>query len=275
MKKDKSVLIIGGDKRQRVLSGLLSDDGYKVTHINENAENTDSAFSDNDIIYLPLPVSRDRVYISSDNSNFKLELCEIVSAVKEKHIVFGGGIPKGIREHFEEENIEYHDCLMSELFELQNARFTSQGALKLLLDNTEECLKGKNVLITGYGRIASALSEILKNLQMKVTVTARNDIQLKTAELSGCETIRLMELENISGFDFIFNTVPYRIFDESAVSSAYKNCVYFELASAPFGADKEHFEKYGIKYIQGGSLPGKLLAVSSAVLLKEYMEQFV
>lgn len=275
MKKDKSVLIIGGDKRQRVLSELLSDDGYKVTHINENEENIELVFNDNDIFFLPLPVSKDRVHIYSDNINFKLKLIDIVSTVKENSVVFGGGIPQEIREHFESENIEYHDCLMSELFELQNAHFTSQGALKLLLDNTEEHLKGKSVLVTGYGRIASSLSEILKNLQMKVTVAARNEIQLKAAELSGCEQINLRELKNLFCFDYIFNTVPCRIFDENAASSADKKCVYFELASAPFGADKEHFEKHGIKYIQGGALPGKLLPVSSAKLLKEYMEQFI
>lgn len=275
MKKDKSVLIIGGDKRQRILSKLLSEDGYNLTHVNENTENIDDAISSYDIIFLPLPISKDRVHIYSDAGDFKLQLVDVAKVVKNTSIVFGGGFPKELREYFEDEGTEYHDCLMSELFELQNAHLTAQGALKLLLDNTEEHLKGKNVLVTGYGRIATSFSEILRNLQMNVTVAARNEIQLKTAEFSGCTTVNLRELKGLSGFDFVFNTVPHRIFDEIAVSSADKKCVYFELASAPFGADKENFEKYGIRYVQGGALPGKILPVSSARLLKEYMEQFI
>ncbi len=275
MKKDKSVLIIGGDKRQRILSKLLSEDGYNVIHINENIENIDAVISSYDIIFLPLPISKDRVHIYSDISNLKLKLSDIVSAVKSSSIVIGGAVPKEIKEYFEDESIEYHDCLMSELFEFQNAHFTAQGALKLLLDNTEEHLREKKVLVTGYGRIATSFSEILINLQMKVTVGARNEIQLKMAEFSGCDTVNLRELKVLSGFDFVFNTVPHRIFDEIAVASADKKCVYFELASAPFGADKKHFEKYGIRYVQGGALPGKILPVSSARLLKEYMEQII
>lgn len=275
MKRYKSVLIIGGDKRQRILAKLLSDDGYSVTHISENMEDIKTSVSNNDIIFLPLPVSKDRVHIYSDTDELKLRLVDVVKAIENTSIVFGGGITKELRDYFEDESIEYHDCLMSELFELQNAHFTAQGALKLLLDNTEEHLKGKRVLITGFGRIARALSVMLRKLQINVTVAARNEIQLKIAELSECDAANLRNLKDLSGFDFIFNTVPHRIFGEVAVSSADKNCVYFELASAPFGGEKELFEKYDIRYVQGGSLPGKLLPVSSARLLKEYMEQFI
>ena len=275
MKKEKAILIIGGDKRQRMLAELLSLDGYNVTHIEDYAYNLQSLVNSNDIISLPLPVSKDKVHIYSDVEKFKLPFVDILKMIKGGSMVFGGGLPKEVKEYFEDENIEYHDCLMSELFELQNASFTAQGALKLLYDNTEEFLKDKRVLITGYGRIGVALSEMLVSLRMKVTVSARNEIQLKTAELSGCETINLRYLKNLSGFDFIFNTVPCRIFDENAVSAAEKNSVYFELASAPFGADREHFEKYGLKYVSGAALPGKFLPLSSARLLKEYMEQFI
>lgn len=275
MKSGKSVLIIGGDKRQKILSKLLSDEGYKVTHLNEDTDNVRDFVKLNDIIFLPLPVSKDRVHIYSDNGDFKMKLNEVVSAVSEDSVVFGGSIPKEIKDCFEEKGSEYHDCMTNEIFELQNAHLTSQGALKLLLDNTEEYLKDKKVLVTGYGRIATSLSEILRKLHLKVTVAARNEIQLKVAELSGCETINLAALRNISCFDYIFNTVPFRIFDYNILSTADKKCVYFELASAPFGGEKEHFEKCGIRYVAGGSLPGRLLAVSSAKLLKEYMEQFI
>lgn len=167
------------------------------------------------------------------------------------------------------------DLLTSEIFELENGYLTSQGALRLLLDNTEEALNGKAVLVTGYGRIAVPLSEKLKNLNMKVTVAARNKIQLKTAELSGLQTVNLEKLNDISGFDYVFNTVPCRVFDEKLIATADKNSIYFELASAPFGAEKKYFENLNLKYILCASLPGKLLPASSAKLIKDYIEQFI
>lgn len=275
MKKDISVLVLGGDRRQRILSALLSADGYKVTYINNNAENIKDAIKSNDIIFLPLPVSKDRVHIYSDNGDFRFKLKEVLSDLKNTSVVFGGGFSKEAKEYLEYENISYHDCQMSELFELQNAHFTAQGALKLLLDNTQEFLKDKNALVTGYGRISSALAVLLSSLRIKVTIAARNEIQLKTAEFMGYEAINLKELKGLSGYDYVFNTVPFVIFDEEAVASADKKCVYFELASAPFGASKEHFDKYGITYVVGTGLPGKMLPQSSARLLKEYMEQFI
>lgn len=275
MKKEKSVLIIGGDERQRRLRKHLSDDGYTVTHIESKADCLPSDLKENKIIFLPVPVSKDREHIYSDNGNSELRLTDIIEQISSDSVVFGGNFDASVRQYFEDEAIEFHDCLKSELLELQNGYFTSQGALRLLLDNTEELLVGKNVLITGFGKIATPLAALLDKIGMNVTVAARNELQLKSAAMSGYIPVELKKMETLKGYDYIFNTVPYRIFNEKLIETADEKTVYFELAAAPFGADKEILQKCGLIFVGGSSLPGRFLPDSSAKMLKEYMEKFL
>ena len=70
--------------------------------------------------------------------------------------------------------------------------------------------------------------------------------------------------EIISDFDYIFSTVPARVFEEHHIRDMKKSVVYFELASAPYGCDKSLFEKCDKKYIMGNALPGRYCAKSWA-----------
>ena len=274
MNKKKKVIILGGDGRQRLLYDMLKDDGYEVVHI-ENSNDYEEKIKGADVLVFPVPVSKDKVNVFSDNPDYKLNLVKVLDSISKDVVVFGGGFSGEIKEFFEREEIEYHDMLLSELFTVENAYLTVQGALRLLFENAQESLLNKKVLVTGYGRISVFLSDALKKLAMKVYVLARNDIQLKAAELSGMETLRLSESPEFGDFDFIFNTVPNVIFDRKSVGTMKKSAMYFELASAPFGAKKEDFSPDGCSYILASSLPGRYLPVSSAKLIKNYIEQFL
>ena len=267
MNKKKKVIILGGDGRQRLLYDMLEDDGYLVVHI-ENSDDYEEKIKGADVLVFPVPVSKDKVNVFSDNPDYELNLVKVLNSISKDVVVFGGDFSGEIKEFFEREEIEYHDMLLSELFTVENAYLTVQGALRLLFENAQESLLNKKVLVTGYGRISVFLSDALKKLGMKVYVLARNDIQLKTAELSGMETLRLSESPECGDFDFIFNTVPNVIFDRKSVGTMKKSAIYFELASAPLGAKKEDFSSDGCKYVFASSLPGRYLPVSSAKLIK-------
>lgn len=275
MNKKKKVIIMGGDNRQRMLCSMLRDDGYEVIHIEDSNEEYSNRIREADALVLPVPVSKDRVNIFSDDPLCKFELLKVCGSIGKDTCVFGGGFSGEIKELFEKEEIEYHDMLQSELFTVENAYLTVQGALRLLFENTEENLLNKKAIVTGYGRISVFLSDALKRLGMKVYVLARNEIQLKTAELSGMKAIRLTESPRCSEADFIFNTVPNVIFDRKSVETMKKSAVYFELASAPFGAVKEDFLPDGCRYVLGSSLPGRFLPAASAKIIKNYIEQFL
>lgn len=260
-----------------MLCDILKNQGYEPVHINSKEQSgTEERVSDYSVIIFPVPVSKNKINIFSDDADFRFSLKKAVDSIDKDSLVFGGGFPSEVKDYFESEGITYSDMLQSELFSLENAFFTAQGALRLLLESTDEYLLNKKVLLTGFGKISFALSDILNKIGMEVSVCARNELQLKYAENLGYEAIRLGEIENkIPKFDYIFNTVPYRIFGEEDIKNIKDRAKYFELASSPFGADKNFFEKLNKIYIFGGSLPGKYLPYSSAELIAKYILKYI
>ncbi len=202
-------------------------------------------------IILPFPSKRENISFLTDSTELSQVLCE-------NHTVIGGMIEPEIKKDLDEARIPYIDYFKSEAYVLKNAYITSQGALRLLLENTESFLAGKNVLITGFGRIGKSLAVMLGALGMNVFVAARSEKALVEAESMGIGALNLAKMKStLFYFSYIFNTVPFRIFSNEDIKRLSKTTVYFELASRPFGADREAFEANLKKYVSASSLPGK------------------
>ena len=264
-----NIVIIGGDKRQKMLSDILSNQGFVCRYIDSEEEFLkENCIFKNDIIVLPVPISKDREYIYSSNETFKLCISDVLSRADSTNFIFGGRITEAVKVYLTEKKIGYFDYSECEEFEIYNAYLTGLGAVKLLLENTEYDIKKKKALITGFGKVARFTAQEMLKAGCDVYVCARNKVQTAQAECSGC---KIIEFEKRSSclylFDFVFNTVPENIFNlEDVVHLKGK---YFELASAPFGVRKEFFKGREDKYIFGGSLPGKYLPCSAAEKLAE------
>lgn len=276
MLNDKKVLIVGGDSRQKLLNEILSEKGYSCKRENSDASMAFESLTQASVVIFPVPVTTDEKYVYSDNSAFKLVLSDFLNKISPEQFVLGGMFKGEAKEILEKNNVPYKDLGTFEHFTVYNAFLTAQGALKLLLEGTNSIITGKKVLITGFGRIGKALANLLKSLNMEVYIAARNENQLTEADCLGCKTIHINNLNAVIYlFDFIFNTVPHNIFSESDISHIRPDCTYFELASKPFGAKKEHFEEKGKKYVAGGGLPGKFVAYSAAQKIGELVENLI
>ncbi len=271
-----TILIIGGDKRQDKLFGILKDKTYNCLRENINYVKALSEVNKNNILALPIPLTADSEYIYSNNPDFRLSVSGLLSAVTDKNTVIAGGLSEIIRNQLNEKGVKFYDMFASEYFTEYNAFLTSQGALKLLLDNTESLVTGKKVLITGFGRVAEALAHTLKGIGTDVFILARNPRQLLKAGCLGFKTVDISAKSSVlCMFDFIFNTVPFRIISESDVFRIRDDTVYFELASKPFGADKNDFNMHGKKYVHGGGLPGKFVSDSAARIMADFIENTI
>ncbi|MBR5826952.1 MAG: hypothetical protein IKY78_07695 [Clostridia bacterium] len=274
--KNETLIIIGGDKRQEHLLTILQNDGYNCEILNKSTEKLKDVISEKRYVVLPVPVSKDGKHIYCNNKDFILSFEALGDTLTEKHILFGGGFTKEMVNLMEQKNIVYYDFNNNEDFLIYNAFLTTQGALKLLLDNTEKDITRRNVLITGFGRIGKALSLTLNNLNMNVTVCARKDTQLNMAKYLGFDSIKYDTLkEKIADTDLIFNTVPVQVFDTVCIERIKPDAVFFELASSPFGADKKQLVACGIKYVDGGSLPGRYTPYSAAEKIARITENLI
>ncbi len=264
-----NIIIIGGDKRQTELKNILLSKGCRCTHINspDKAEEKVNIRKE-DVVILPVPVSKDKENIYTLNSCFRLKMNDVFSQIDATNLIFGGGISKAAKAYLDEKNAFCFDYLECDETVIYNAYLTGIGALKLLLEKTDEDVRDKKVLITGFGKVARFTAQSLKRAGCDVYVSARNRLQLTEAECFGYKTIEFDKMCSfLYIFDYVFNTVPENIFTLEDV--CHIKGKYFELASAPFGARKEYFAGRENEYVFGGSLPGRYLPYSAAEKLAE------
>lgn len=246
------IAVVCSNEVQKGLINLLCEKGYECECIDAlNKSRVCERLKSFDNIILPFPSKRENLVFLPDEA----KLSDLFS---QNQLVIGGMMSDEMKENLEEFEIKYIDYFDSESYVLKNAYLTSQGAVKLLFDNASDYLVGKHVLVTGFGRIGKSLALMLKAIGLKVYVVARRDEALADASSLGFDVFRFSQLKStLFYFDYIFNTVPSTVFSEKDIERIGNDTIYFELASKPYGADKEFFERYGKKHILAAALPGR------------------
>ena len=266
------ILVVGGDKRQEYLCEYLKAGGANCIHLKTDKDNemVDS-IGDFSVVILPVPMSSDGEKIFSTDGKLNFSVDKLLSSLKKGQTIMGGRISEKSKKIINERCAQYFDLLEDDTFVIFNAYLTAQGALRLMLQNTQNYITGKNALVTGFGKVAKAMCSTLNNNGVRVHTCARNKKDLFLADCFGYGTLTFEQLkENIEKFDYIFSTVPAEVIKESHIKSMKKDAVYFELASSPYGARKEYFEKYNKIHVMGNSLPGRFCAVTWAEKTADY-----
>ncbi len=260
--KNRNIVIIGGDKRQKYLKAFLEKQGcdvlsYGLFDWDDDAERLKSAILPNTVIILPLPATRNDKTINMPFSKKEISIERLISFLGKENLVFGGIIKGELLSRLRETGIPYTDYYDAELIE-KNAVLTAFGALKILLEHIDFALPLGKFAVTGYGRVAKETVSLLKSLSCDVTVFARNSSQREDAEIKGCEALPITSLPDCADrFDIIINTVPAKIIGVDELSKMQKNGKIIELASAPYGVDFDEARKIGIDVIKAFGLPGK------------------
>lgn len=252
----KSILICGGDKRQKYMYRYMVEKGLNVSTfaLDENEGNVIDDIKKYDVLILPVPVTKDGVHL---NASYEVKLNDILSVLDKSQIVLGGLYDgMGIIDYYKDES-----------FQMQNAVPTAEGAMQVAMENTDITINQSNCAVLGYGRIGKIMAKMLKNLGAKVTVCARNPKDIALAKVFGLETMNINHLENMRDFDIIFNTVPKTVVDSVVLGKTKKDVLLIELASKPYGIDIEAAEKLGKNVIIASGLPGKVAPKTAGKIL--------
>lgn len=257
----QTILILGGDERQAHLAALLRGRGLLVLRPALPCE--DAVLAETVCrcrgVLLPYPVSRDGVFVSgAPDRAFRLDT--VLAALTNGQWVVGGGFSPAQCAALDRAGVRWLDCAHSEMFLSANAALTAQGALRLLLCSTDDDLCAAQYLITGFGRVARAVAKLLCAIGCSVTVAARDPQQRTQAALLGCKAIDVAGLD-ASAFSVIINTVPHRLFSSDAAQRFRPDARYLELASPPFGTDKNDV---ACAYLNGAALPGRFTPKAAA-----------
>ena len=256
------ILFIGGDARMRYAARKLSENSETVTFSEGERPDTVNNIDIFDAVVLPLPLTKDgkTVFAPSEHSPMSFDmLFETLRLFADEHtVILAGGESPALTEFCAELGCRLVNYFTYEPLTLRNAALTAEAALCLLSQSGDGALLDSAALITGSGRIAFFLAERLKACGAAVTLAARNKDKRELARLGGYEVISLDELPDmLSRFDYIANTVPAPLFDETAFAKMRSGAVFQELASLPEQPQSSLAERFGIKYIYAGGLPGK------------------
>ncbi len=115
-----------------------------------------------------------------------------------------------------------------EIYVIENAALTAEGALELVMRRSNRGLAGMEVLVTGYGRIGTFLAGMLSGLGARVTVAARSDTARAAARIRGYGAVDLAHIP--PAFDAVVNTIPAPVLEGD-----YCGALCIDLASAPGG----------------------------------------
>lgn len=272
--KTMNFLIIGGDDRLVELANIFSEKGYNAYTYGmekavgcqaKNFTSLDEAVSECNVIIGPIPFSKELNKVNSLYTQEAIEIDSLFSKIKPEKKLFFGALNKNSRELAEQYNIKYNDYYYEESYQILNAIPTAEGAIALMVSETEKTVFGQKVLILGYGRIGKLLSEYTKALGAEVYVEARKDADLTWIKAKGMNAIHLNHLDDYIGdMDIIVNTIPALIIDSNKLELISQEALILDLASLPGGVDFASAKQRGVKAIHALGIPGKIAAKSAA-----------
>lgn len=240
-----SWLFIGTDSRLSTCSKIMKGLGYEANHYNGNSFSTELSTLIDELApsHIVLPI---------------IEMEEMIPAEKfpKGATVYPGIISSEWLSKYEEAHIPVHSYIKEVEYVWENARLTAEGFLLEYYESTKQSVFGKQFCITGFGKVAKMMAEVLSAMGGTVAIMARSSEQLGEAAALGYKTCEFNPT-NLSEHKTLINTVPARWLKPDDKQELR----IFDLASAP-GCLKENApdEYYTIHL----GLPGKHFPIDAA-----------
>ena len=251
-----NIYVLGEDERSNYLRKIYKEDL--------------SSIEKSDIIFCPIPFSRDNVKIN--NSNMLIEDLIKLNNIEEK-VIISGSISTPVKEKLNENNIKVIDLMYEEDYVIKNAIATSEGAIKKAIEMSNITLNNSNILILGYGRIGKILAHNLTGFGANIFVEARSKKDIALIKSMGYNGVELEKLDKfLPDMQFIFNTIPSVIIDKEKVKLLDFNVYLIDIASKP-GVDFEALNERGIATSWYLQIPSKDSPKSAAMYIKETVDE--
>lgn len=279
------IAIIGGDKRTACMANVLAKKGHNITCYALAERITDACFKTpiyyaetlkeamdrGKIIVCGIPFEQDG-YVNCQKDKTLIPLSELKRRLRKHHMLFAGVISEDFRKMCEEREIACYDFLKEEPITLFNAVATAEGAILEAMLHKDSLLHESNTLVLGYGRCGKTLAQRLLGLYANVTICARNPDDLALANSYGLKTLSIHNLpKEISGYEYIFNTIPYCILNRECLKRTAADSLIIDLASNKTGADYAAAQSLNRQILYCPGLPGKYSQASCGARLADFV----
>ena len=280
--------ILGGDFRNIELVKLLAKEKnivytYGLEKEIQKLESDNIIICDDikelqetDIVITSIPLSKDNININMPLNIYGKEskIDEALKVMNNK-LIFTGSVSSEILRKFKLYNIEILDIMKNEEFAVLNAIPTAEETIRIIVDNTKKVLHNANCLIMGYGRIGKVLAKKLNALSVKVECLVSDNIEKTWCRVEGYNYIEFENIKNKSDllkkYDIIVNTIPKIILTEE-LKEIKKDTLIIDLASKPYGIDRNIVKQENLNFIEALGLPGKSAPITVAENMYELIK---
>lgn len=238
----KRILMVGGDERALRAAPLLEAECYTVETLGLRAEDEKRAeIGAADALLFPYPFSaRDGKVPTLTGLTLHVEDV-LAAAGKGATVLAGSGLDAFVdaanAAGAELSQLRY---MQDELFIQKNAEISAEAAVYEAMRLSSKTLFDRRVLVTGYGRFGRATAKRLAALGAEVWAGARREEQRLLALSDGMHAVALDCLAQIAPrIDLVVNTIPCQVIGESALLALPPDACLLELASAPYGFNRE------------------------------------
>ena len=268
----RKLLVAGGDGRMLRLARMLVGNGFAVSTLGlvSGDEKTDGVTSAEALLFpYPFAVRDGRV---PTLTGLTLHPEDVLESARPGAALLAG---RGLEPFLETPDLQAKGFRLfqyesSPAFLERNADLSAEGALAQALGRTGDALSDMAVLVTGYGRFGRALAQKLRALGADVWVAARREEQRLAARSDGMRAVALSELPGLAGrMDMVLNTIPARVLGPDTLAALPKDTWLLELASAPYGFDRDAAAALGLSVEVLPALPARYAPQSAARALKQ------
>ena len=266
----KKVAVLGGDQRQKWLALALMDEGILVqTHLVPELSDVPlaRALSEVDAVVLPVPALTPEGLLTAQRGS-PMPMEEILAVLRPGTRIFGGRL-HDTAEKMRQAGFEPIDYMTLEPVAIANAVPTAEGAIQIAMEQMPSTLQNSACLVIGWGRIGKLLSQKLKSLGAKVTVSVRRAEDAAMVQALGMQSDLTGVYANGLPYALIVNTVPAMVLDQRALERTVPDVCIVDLASAPGGVDFQAAKRLKRTAVLALGLPGKVAPKTAGCILKD------
>lgn len=215
-----------------------------------------------DVLVLPMSGIKDDYSMTIKNVPVKLA-SNFFDMLKEDGIIITAQINE-ILKKLDKKIIDLND---HDYFSLSNARFTAEGVLFLLLDNTKKSLLDLEIDLIGYGQCGRIIYSMLKGLGCKVRVIRRK------TEVNHPDFITVEEYHYLKPKEIIINASRTNEILDSMIRKMDETLVINLVSEHRF--NELLMKTRNSRVLHAGPLPAMMTPYSSAYLLKETLLEVI
>lgn len=280
-----NTLIIGDDRRYSVIINNFIEKNYNIDLLGFSNEiiGTNKIFLNNidiskyDVIVFPVSGVGNGFKIKS-KEDIKLSI-DFLKNSKENVLVFSGINTECLDNMLAYSNRKATFLMKDKEVIKENVIPTIEGILADIIMNTDITIKDANIMVIGYGNVGKELVKILRCLKANVTVSVELDKDKKILDFLSIPSVYSSDIDDmiseVSKQDIIINTAPSLVLDNKYINY-YKDTVYIlDIASYPYGIDKEVLDNSNIKNKIYSSIPNEVAYKTSGIILTKKINSYL